>query len=123
MHTSMASLLLASAAFVAISQLPWVAQYSNWIIAISALAVTVLNSAVLAFGMVSKAKEHADFKRKWTEFHGHVLNADIESDFAISSLDKLYIDINSSEPAPNKNWLDQAYDATCIAMGVQPAQA
>ena len=121
--TSFASLLFASTAFVAVGQLPMLQPYSDWIVVLSALVVAILNSIVLAFSMNNKSKEHSEFKRRWSEFHGEALAANVDRDGDFSKLDKIFVEINASETPPNQTRLKNAHKATVIAMGLDQVPA
>lgn len=118
-YTAMMSLLLASASFIAVSQLSFLKGHGPLIVTITSLLVTVMNAAVLAFGMQNRAKRHWDLKRKWTIFHGMVVQSDKEDTAALKVLAAELVDINSSEPPPNESMLNKAYKSTCTAMGLK----
>lgn len=120
--TSMASLILASASFAALSDSSWLAGLKYYIIAAASLTVTVLNSAVLAFGMVEKNKLHSDLKRQWSEFYGKLFVIDENDQYEISRLHKEMAKINSSEPAPLRSLLKKAQIDATRSMGLEPPE-
>jgi len=119
--TAFSSLLLSSAAFIALGPLfpeGW-ASAKEWVIALATLGVTALNGAILAFGMYSKFVTHVDLKRQWIAFLSLAQQTD---DAGLDTVSRAFEELNAREPAPNTKVLDQAHDKTRQALGwVQPA--
>lgn len=113
------SLILSSASFAALSNLvpPSLQPFREWALAALALGVTVLNGALLAFGMRGKFITHAELKRKWIDFLGQVETA---SEAELSALERKFHEINAQEPAADRRRLDRAYEQACVMLGVKP---
>lgn len=117
--TSFVSLLLSSAAFIALADalpnsfLP----YKNLLVSFIALLVAILNGAVLSFGMLGKFATHADLRRQWISQLSKVESAE---DRQLPELERDYHALNAREPAPDRRLLDRAYDETCGALGLNP---
>lgn len=112
--TSFISLILSSAAFLALlDTLP----YTAWIVGSIALLAALLNGAVLAFGMLGKFSLHADLKRQWILLLSRLQTAPDDQLAAIES--ELHA-LNAREPAAEPKLLDQTYEKTCTALGLHP---
>lgn len=118
--TAFASLLLSSAAFMALGPLlpeSWQSA-KEVIIALITLGVTALNGAMLAFGMFNKYTVHADLKKEWIRFLA-LLQA--TEDARLQDVAQRFEDINAREPAQDRKIWDLAQDKTREALGwVQP---
>ena len=116
-----ASLLLSSTAFAAASSMlpdPW-RPYRDAIIAALALGMTLLNAAVVAFGMYGKFIVHVDLKKRWITFLWRLEQTD---DAQLHAIDTLFNELNAQEPAPNRYLLNRAHAKTQEALGwAQPS--
>lgn len=117
--TAFVSLLLSSAAFIALADaLPEsVLPYKNLLVGGVALLAAILNGAVLSFGMLGKFATHADLRRQWI---AHLARVQAAEDRQLPELERDYHALNAREPAPERKLLDRAYGETCGAMGLQP---
>lgn len=117
--TAFVSLLLSSAAFIALADaLPsFVLPYKNLMVSCVALLAAILNGAVLSFGILGKFATHADLRRQWIAQLSNVASAE---DQQLPNLERDYHALNAREPAPDRKLLEQAYEETCRALGVNP---
>jgi hypothetical protein len=80
------------------------------------ITITILNAAVLSYGMLQKLMLHREFKRDW----GDIINLS-ESKKSIDDLiiiDKKIVNLNTREPSPNTKLVKKSYEQTKIAMGL-----
>ncbi|MCP5197023.1 MAG: hypothetical protein H6974_09590 [Gammaproteobacteria bacterium] len=116
--TALASVLLSSAAFVALGPLlpdAW-QPGKEAITAIATLLVTTLNGAMLAFGMFNKFTLHADLKRQWMAFLARLERTD---DSHLGEIEQAFHEMNSREPAADDKLLKEIHKKTQEALDWQ----
>ena len=121
--TAFSSIIFSGAAFLFINnQNLFGLEIGAWVLGISALIVSTLNGASLAFGMIQKSNQHAIFRNKWIRFLGKV-NAQkmsLEPDYKIiNRLEKQFFDITEEEPSTSPKDVDWAYNQAIEAMGLK----
>lgn len=116
--TALASVLLSSAAFVALGPLlPEDWQFArDPITAVATLLVTALNGAILAFGMFNKFTLHADLKRQWMAFLARLERTD---DAHLNEVEQAFHEMNAREPAADDKLLKKIQKQTQEALGWQ----
>jgi len=114
--TAFASVLLSSAAFVAVGNIlpeSFHAYKDQLLIGIT-LLVTALNGAVLAFGMFNKFTVHADLKKQWIGFLARVDRAD---DTQMGEVEQAFHEMNTREPVADPKLLQAIQKQTQDALG------
>ncbi len=118
--TAFLSIIFSSASFAAIGDIvpSFFVMHRDAFIAISAFAITCLNSIVLAFGVLNKMELHRDLKRKWSSLYGSArLTAEVVEQ--IDSIENLFYELNKEEPPAAKKRLEKAYEHACTSMGLK----
>lgn len=117
--TSFVSLLLSSAAFVALVDAfpPDWKIYKDLIVGAIALSAAIMNGVLLSFGMLGKFSIHADLKREWIHFLGRL---DAATDEQLPEIDREFHAICAREPAVEPKLLDRAFNDACIALDLKP---
>ena len=120
--TAFISVIFSSAAFAALTDvIPW-GENSKLLIAFFSIVVTCTNGGVLAFEMLHKMGMHSHLRKKWmTVLHLaqkiDPSKTDIETEIEKVQTELFYL--NTEEPAPNSKRLKQAYELTCVSMGLK----